>query len=122
MNCDKIVNWMNSNQFKLNAGKTHLMTVGISERLASLELKVEVTMDGVRLENSQEKSEFLLGCELQPNLKWSSQVEMLLKNLRSMLVALTTIRYIVPFHIHDTITIGIFNSVLVYCLPLFERL
>ena len=95
------------------------MTLGTSERLAGLAHKVEVTMDGVRLEDSQEKSEFLLGCELQHNLKWSSQVEMLLKKLRSRLVALATIRYIVPFHICDTITIGIFNSVLVYCLPLF---
>ena len=42
-----------------------------------------------------------------------------MKKLRSRLVALATIRYIVPFHIRDTITTGIFNSVLVYCLPLF---
>ena len=39
--------------------------------------------------------------------------------MKSRLVGLTTIRYIVPFHIRNTITLGIFNSVLVYCLPLF---
>ena len=37
MNCDVFFfNWMNSNQFKLNKGKTHLMTLGTSERLAGL--------------------------------------------------------------------------------------
>ena len=110
---------MNSNQFKLNASKTHLLTVGTGERLSGLADKVQVTMDGVQLQESQEKSEFLLGCELQSNLKWSSQIEKLLSKLKSRLVGLTTIRYIVPFHIRNTITLGIFNSVLVYCLPLF---
>ena len=110
---------MNSNQFKLNASKTHLMTVGTGERLADLTDKVQVTMDGLQLQESQEKSEFLLGCELQPNLKWSSQIEQLETKLKSRLVGQTSIRYIVPFHILNTITIGLFSSVLVYCLPLF---
>ena len=71
-NCEKVVNWMNSNQFKLNASKTHLMTVGTGERLAGLTDKDQVTMDGLQLQESQERSEFLLGCDLQSNLKWSS--------------------------------------------------
>ena len=47
--CAKVVDWMASNQFKLNASKTHLMTVGTGERLRNLETKVEVIMDSVRL-------------------------------------------------------------------------
>ena len=39
--------WMNSNQFKLNAGKTHLLTLGTEARLRNLDDKVDVTMDGI---------------------------------------------------------------------------
>ena len=118
-NCERVVNWMCSNQFKLNADKTHLLTVGTGQRLAGLADSVQVTMDGVQLEESEEKCELLLGCEIESNLKWSAQIGKVLGKLRSRLVGLTSIKYIVPFHIRNTITIGIFNSVLVYCLPLY---
>ena len=118
-NCEKVVTWMCSNQFKLNASKTHLMTVGTGERLAGLAGTVKVSMDGVQLEESIEKSEFLLGCDIQSNLKWSTQVERVLGKLRSRLVGLNNIKYIAPYHTRNTITIGIFNSILVYCLPLY---
>ena len=32
-NCELVSNWMQGNKFKLNAGKTHLMTVGTGARL-----------------------------------------------------------------------------------------
>ena len=35
--CGRVVDWMASNQFKLNASKTHLMTVGTGERLRTLQ-------------------------------------------------------------------------------------
>ena len=44
------MDWMSRNQFKLNADKTHLLTVGTGERLRILDSKVEVEMDGVQLE------------------------------------------------------------------------
>ena len=118
-NCERVVNWMSSNMFKLNAGKTHLMTVGTGQRLAGLPEAVNVTMDGVELQESLERSEFLLGCDIDSNLKWANQIERVLGKLRSRLVGLAHIKYIVPFHLRNTITIGMFNSVLVYCLPLF---
>ena len=71
--CGRVVNWMASNQFKLNASKTHLMTVGTGERLSNLDTKVDVIMDGVQLVESKEKCELLLGCELQSDLKWHTQ-------------------------------------------------
>ena len=44
--CGRVVDWMASNQFKLNASKTHLMTVGTGERLRTLVTKVDVTAAG----------------------------------------------------------------------------
>ena len=41
-NCEKVVNWMKSNQFKLNASKTHLMTVGTVERLCGLQVRLKL--------------------------------------------------------------------------------
>ena len=73
---------MASNQFKLNASKTHLMTVGTRERLRTLDSKVDVTMDGVQLVESKEASELLLGCELQSDLKLHTQIEKLVDKLK----------------------------------------
>ena len=44
-NCERVVDWMSSHQFKSNADKTHLLTVGTGERLRILDSKVEVEMD-----------------------------------------------------------------------------
>ena len=117
--CSKVVDWMNSNQLKLNADKTHLLTVGTLQRLNSLPENVQVTMDGVNLEESMEKYELLLGCIVEPNLKWKLQVKRLVEKLKTRLTGLSSIKYIVPYNTRNTITIGIFNSVLVYCLPVF---
>ena len=76
-NCEKIVSWMCSNNFKLNAGKTHIMTVGTGERLGSLEDKVEVTMDGVQLVEGRDKCELLQRCEIEANLKWNAHSNIL---------------------------------------------
>ena len=118
-NCDKIVNWMCSNHFKLNADKTHILTVGTRERLSTLSDKVMVTMDGVQLVEGKEKCELLLGCEMEANLKWDAQTSLVLSKLRTRLVGLTSLKYVVPYPTLNTITTGMFNSVLVYCLPLY---
>ena len=76
-------------------------------------------MDGVQLEESKEKCELMLGCDLEANLKWHVQVENLVKKLKKRLVGLASLKYVVPYHTCNTITLGMFNSVLVYCLPLF---
>ena len=41
-NCSKVNTWMKENKFKLNAEKTHLLTVGTSIRVDSLVHPVEV--------------------------------------------------------------------------------
>ena len=61
----------------------------------------------------------MLGCHIEPTLKWHKQVEELLKKLKTRLTALENLRSIIPFHLRKRITEGIFTSVLTYCLPLF---
>ena len=110
---------MCANYFKLNANKTHILTVGTGERLGNMKDKVMVTMDRVLLEEGKERSELLLGCHIDANLKWNSQIDKLLQNLKSRLAGLTSLKYIAPYQTRNTITTGIFNSILVYCLPLY---
>ena len=78
-----------------------------------------VVMDGLVIEESSEKSELLLGCTIQSDLKWHSQIENLLSKLKTRLAGLSKLKYLVPFGIRKTITQSIFNSVMVYCLPLY---
>ena len=76
-------------------------------------------MVGCVLQGSVDKVETLLGCQIEPSLKWHKQVEELLKKLKKKLTALENLRFIIPFQLRKTITEGIFTSVLAYCLPAF---
>ena len=118
-NCESVVNWMSSNQFKLNADKTHLLTVGTLQRLRNLDDEIDVTMDGIKLVESEDDFELLIGCQLQSSLKWHIQIEELVKKLKKRLTGLASLKFILPYQFRKTMTLGIFNSVLVYCLPLF---
>ena len=115
----RVSQWMLENRLKLNADKTHLLTVGTQERLRNLPAQPRVVMDGLVIEESSEKSELLLGCTIQSDLKWHSQIENLLSKLKTRLAGLSKLKYLVPFGIRKTITQSIFNSVMVYCLPLY---
>ena len=118
-NCELVSNWMLGNRLKLNAGKTHLMTVGTRARLQLQNTELVVRMDDCQLEESTDKVETLLGCEVEPDLKWHKQVEELIKKLRKRLTALQNLRNIIPFSLRKRITEGVFTSVLAYCLPVF---
>jgi hypothetical protein len=117
--CRRVSEWMTQNKLKLNPDKTHILTVGTEQKLRTLANPVEVTMDGHVLEEDQAKSEFLLGCHIECGLKWTKHVGYLVSKLRKRLVALAHIRNIAPYPVRKMIAIGIFNSVLTYCLPLF---
>ena len=117
-NCRKVSTWMVSNQFKLNADKTHLLTVGTEQRLRNT-TPVQVEMDSVKLVDSADKCEILLGVKIQTNLKWHSQISMLSEKLKTRLVGLAKLKYILPYETRQAVTLRIFNSVLVYCLPVF---
>ena len=79
-------------------------------------------MDGSILEEAEEKCEVLLGCNIQANLKWKNQVFMLSGKLRNRLVGLTRMKSFAPYSVRKTLAEGLFNSSLVYCLPLFGGL
>ena len=57
---------------------------------------------------------------LESNLKRNTQISVLTKKLRARLVGLTSLNYIVPCRTRNTITMGMFNNILVYCLPLYD--
>ena len=59
--CRKVSLWMRENRLKLNADKTHLITVGTSQRVNGLAEGVKVEMDGIVLEENPERCEDLLG-------------------------------------------------------------
>ena len=118
-NCAKVSDWMEENKFKLNAGKTHLLTVGTSARVDSLANPIEVVMDGITLKEDTERCEKLLGVHIQYDLKWQKTLEELRNKLKKRLAGLQKLKNVVPFPQLKIITQGIFNSVLVYCLPLY---
>ena len=76
-------------------------------------------MYNIVLTEDSSKSELLLGCTIQSNLRWHKQVEGLIDKLRKSLTGLLHLKYICSFDTRKVITEGIFNSVLVYCLPLY---
>ena len=118
-NCELVNGWMKGNKLKLNASKTHLMTVGTGARLRIQESSVVVSMDGCILGESRDKVETLLGVQIEPSLKWHKQIEELIKKLKKRLAGLSDLRSILPYDLRKRITEGMFTSVLVYCLPVF---
>ena len=120
-NCALVSNWMNQNQLCLNADKTHLMITGTSQRLKRMNIptSLDIEMDGFNLQESDEKCETLLGVQIQPDLKWTKQVDELKSKLKTRLTGLRKVRNIVPSSHRKVIAEGIFNSVLTYCIPLW---
>ena len=76
-------------------------------------------MDGITLEEDPKKSETLLGCQIQADLNWHDQIKELKSKLKKRLVGLSHIKFVLPFNTRRIVSEGMFNSVLVYCLPLF---
>ena len=118
-NCHTVSTWMKANKLKLNPDKTHILTMGTQERLANLEHSLQVSMDNVQLQEDEGGVELLLGCHVQANLKWRCQISALESRLKRRLAGLQNLKNILSFAMRKTITEGVFNSVLVYCLPLY---
>ena len=122
VNCELVSQWMYQNQLCLNADKTHLMITGTSQRLRRMDIseKLDIEMDGFKLFESAEKSEYLLGVHIQSDLKWTKQIEELKSRLKNRLTGISKIRNIVPsLQLRKQIAEGIFTSILVYCMPLW---
>ena len=121
-NCILVSKWMNENQLCLNADKTHLMITGTRERLRRMNISdtLDIKMDGFVINESEDKFETLLGVQIQPNLKWTHQVDELKAKLKTRLTGLSKVKHIVSLPSRKTIAEGIFISVLTYCMPLWE--
>ena len=76
-------------------------------------------MDNIRLQQDKDNCELLLGCRVQANLKWKRQIKVLISKLKTRLAGLAKLKFVLEFSLKKIITEGIFNSVMVYCLPLF---
>ena len=50
---------------------------------------------------------------------WHTQIERLTDKLKTRLVGLAKLKFVLPFETKKKVTLGIINSVLIYCLPLF---
>ena len=118
-NCDKISEWMEENTLKLNAGKTHLLTLGIDVMLDRPVNHLHVSMDGMCLPQSESNYETLLGCKIQSNLKWTKHISDLKRRLSNRIAGVYCIRKAIPLKTLKIICQGWFNSILVYCLPLY---
>ena len=89
--CYQLSQWMQGNKFKLNTDKTHFMVMGTAERL-QLTDDLNVEMDGVILEESEERSEVLLGVIIQCDHKWSLQLEALTAKQKTRLTGLLKLK------------------------------
>ena len=117
--CEGVNLWMNSNGLKLNVEKTHVLLLGTAARLSSINNQLEVEMAGLKLKQKEAECETLLGVCIQTDLKWSKQIGQLAKRLQTKLSGLEKLRLVMNKKTRKSIILGVFNSVLTYCLPLF---
>ena len=73
------------------------LTVGTQQRLAILPGQMRVTMDGIGLQEGENQSELLLGCQIRSKLKWSLHIKYLQRKLKGRMTGLSAIKYAVPF-------------------------
>ena len=118
-NCEIVNNWMAENLLKLNADKTHILTLGTRERLALPGNTVTVNMDNIVLKEDPLHRETLLGIIIDADLRWHGQIAEVLSKLRKRLAGLAHVKFALPFHLRKAIGAGFFTSVLGYCLPLW---
>ena len=117
--CEGVNLWMNSNGLKLNVEKTHVLLLETAARLSSINNQLEVEMAGLKLKQKEAECETLLGVCIQTDLKWSKQIGQLAKRLQTKLSGLEKLRLVMNKKTRKSIILGVFNSVLTYCLPLF---
>ena len=122
LNCSLVYQWMKDNKLCLNAEKTQLMITGTSRRLQLTDkADLNITMGGHVINESEEKYATLLGVKFMPNLKWHEHLFELKKRLKLRLSGLLKVRNIVSTALLKKVADGIFNSVLIYCIPLWGQ-
>ena len=96
--------------------------MGTQQKLNSADSTLQIQMDGVSINEDSNGTELLLGCYVQRDLIQTNQVEYVCAKLKNRLVGQSCLKYCAPYDIRKSITEGLFNSVLTYCLPVFGGL
>ena len=76
-------------------------------------------MKGKTIYETSEKHAQLLGLFIQSNLKWTKNLGELEHRLKKRLAGLQKLKYILPTNKLKQVTDGMFNSVWIYCLPVY---
>ena len=122
---DRIADFMNSNKLKLNGEKTHLMLLSTDRNWRS-----HLTEDSLTLVTSEDeppvktaKSEKLLGCVISQNLKWTEYIlhgeNSLIQQLGKRINVLKFISSVANFRTRKMFANGLFQSKLIYLIPLW---
>ena len=101
----------------MNAEKTHILVMSTQRRLSNLNRQLEIRIDGQVLKST--KCEKLLGCTVSCNLKWNQQILEVQSRLSRRLSALKYLKFSCPLNLRKRFVDGLFNSILVYCLPVY---
>ena len=114
-----LAEFMLNNRLKLNDEKTHLLVMSTSQA----NYKYQVTINTPLSEVKPSKSEKLLGCRVQDDLKWTEYLrdnkENLIRSLNTRLGALKRIRKLASFRNRKMIAEGIVVSKLSYLISLW---
>ena len=119
--CTVVSDWMRGHHLCLNADKSGLLVAGTSQKIHYVcrTQKVSILMDGLQLNESEEKSEKILGVHLQSNLKWTKQCQEVQLRLKSRLSGLRKIQGILDLDRRKVVAQSIFQSVLSYCISVW---
>ena len=83
------------------------MTLGTEQKLQGIDNQLLVEMDGVNLKEAESRQELLLGCWFQSNLKWSKHVQEVCGKLKKRLVAVSCLKFVLPFHERKLVADGL---------------
>ena len=73
----------------------------------------------IRLQESEDKCENILGVIFQRDLKWNKQVLAVCAKLKQRLGGLSKIRHVANTRTKKLVADGIFRSILTYCIPVW---
>ena len=117
-----IAQFMVNNQLKLNDDKTHLLVMSTGQAKGTTMLCNQVQIVTPTAVIKPSRTEKLLGCWVQDDLKWGEQLrdnkENLIRSLNTRLGALKKIRKIASLKNRKMIAEGIFMSQLSYLISL----
>ena len=119
-----IAEFMANNRLKLNDDKTHLLVMGAGQANAGERNRAQVNIQTPTALIKPSKSEKLLGCWVQDDLKWTEHIrdnkkEHLTRSLYTRLGALKKIRNGANFRTRKMIAEGIIVSKLSYLITLW---